>query len=74
MSKAKVNFWWYLLFFVFAFAIFAAIWLGIDYASHNKELVSSKVYHDLWLSIILALISTIGFYIQSKIALKKHES
>lgn len=74
MSKGKVNFWWYLIFFIVGFAIFAGIWLGVDYASNNKALTSSSVYHDLFLSAVLSLISTIGFYIQNRIALKKKES
>ncbi len=73
MARDKLSFKWYLVYFTVVFVVFAAIWLGADYASHNKQLTRTLFYRDLLISVVFSVISTIGFYIQNLIVQKKSQ-
>ncbi len=73
MARGKLSFKWYLVYFIVVFIVFAAIWLGADYASNNKHLTHSMLYRDVIISAVFSLISVIGFYIQNKLVQKNSQ-
>ena len=71
MSKGKVNFWWYLLFFVFAYLFYMFVF-GAASLFMDKVYTIKTFYVDTLMSIAGAIISTIGFHLKIKIAQKRN--